>query len=337
MSLPRLGRPDTPVEVSVLALLALVLGAGCFTFAAFPMAPDTPRTLMSGLGLAGVSVAVALVVAGPRARPTSLHAALVLLTVLRGVVVALAATERGLMLSAIGFVWTAIYVALFFRPDVARVYAALMTVALGLSLLVARAPTSVSVWIAISAMVWVATAVVGAINTRLRAEARCDELTGLLNRTGFTHAAAPQRAMAERRGEPVVVAVIDLDAFKVVNDRDGHAAGDRLLTGLAAAWTASLRPGDLLARFGGDEFVLMLPGTAEDEVQRVLARLRRAHPVEWTAGAVLWSAGESLDDAIDRADRRLYAAKELRRNDPERARTAAEAKPRAQPVRSAAV
>jgi diguanylate cyclase (GGDEF)-like protein len=322
MHLPRLGR-DRPIEVSVLALLAFVLAAGCLTFAAFPMAHDTPRALLSGLGLAAVSVAVALVLAGRRVGFPALHVALVVLTVLRGGVVAGAATERGLMLSAIGFVWTAVYVAFFFRPAVARVYAALATVALGLSLLAARAPTSVSVWVAISVMVWVATAVVCAISTRLRAEARRDELTGLLNRTGFGDAAAPQRATADRRGEPVVIAVIDLDDFKAVNDRDGHAAGDRLLVDLAAAWSASLRPGDLLARFGGDEFVLMLSGTGDDEIEGILARLRRAHLAAWTVGAVRWLPAASLDDAIGEADRRLYAAKALRRNPAESAPAAA--------------
>jgi diguanylate cyclase (GGDEF)-like protein len=227
--------------------------------------------------------------------------------------VAIAATERGLMLSALAYTWMAVYVACFLRPVAARAHAAVMIAALGLSLFAARAPTDVSVWLAISTMVWVAVAVLIRLNDRLRAAAHTDSLTGLLNRTGFALAAARQRATAERRGEPLALAVIDLDDFKVVNDRDGHAAGDRLLVEFAAVWTASLRSGDLLARFGGDEFVLMLSGAEEEQVDSLLARLARAHPASWTAGAVLCSREESLDEAIDRADARLYAAKQLRR------------------------
>jgi diguanylate cyclase (GGDEF)-like protein len=314
MDLQRLVRAGTPAEVSVLAVMALVLGAGCLASAAFPMAHDAPRDIMVGLGLVGVTVALTLVLAGPEVSPFHLHITVVLFTMLIGAMVAVAATERGLMMSALGYTWTAVYVAFFFRPGTARLYAALMITALGLSLLSARAPTDVLVWVTISTMVWVAVAILTRLNARLRAEAHTDTLTGLLNRTGFAVAAARQRALSERRGEPLVLAVIDLDDFKLVNDRGGHAAGDRLLVELAEVWTASLRPGDLLARFGGDEFVLTLAGAAEDQIDNLLARLARAHPASWTAGAVLCSDDESLAEAIHRADARLYVAKEPRRH-----------------------
>ena len=310
----RLVRAGTPAEVSVLAVMALIVGAGCLALAAFPLAPDAPRGLMVGLGLVGLTVALALVLGGAAVSPVQLHVTVVLYTTLIGVMVAVAATERGLMMSALGYIWTAVYVAFFFRPRVARRYAALMIAALGLSLLSARAPTDVSVWIVISTMVWVAVAVLTNLNSRLRADAHTDALTGLLNRTGFAVAAAQQRAMAGRRDEPLALAVIDLDDFKRVNDRGGHAAGDRLLVELAGVWTASLRPGDLLARFGGDEFVLLVAGAAEDQVDAVLARLARSHAAPWTAGAVVCSDEESLDEAIERADARLYIAKEPRRD-----------------------
>ena len=275
MSFQRLLRAGTPAEVSVLSVMALILGAGCLASAAFPMVQATPRELLVGLGLVGVAAAAALLGRGPDVSPVHLHFSVVLLTTLHGVMVAAAATERGLMMSALGYTWTAVYVAYFFRPRAARVYAALMITALGLGLLVARAPTDLSVWVTISTMVWVAVAVLTRLNARLRADAHTDGLTGLLNRTGFAVAAARQRAMARRRGEPLALAVIDLDDFKRVNDRDGHAAGDRLLVELAAAWTASLRPGDLLARFGGDEFVLLRRGGDRGQVDNVLARLAR--------------------------------------------------------------
>jgi diguanylate cyclase (GGDEF)-like protein len=309
MSLQRLLRAGTPAEVSVLAVMALILGAGCLATAAFPMAQDTPRALLVGLGVVGVTAALALLHRGAGVSPVHLHSTVVLLTTLHGVMVAAAVTERGLMMSALGYTWTAVYVAYFFRPRAARLYAALMIAGLGLSLLAARAPTDLLVWITISTMVWVAVAVLIKINARLRADAHTDGLTGLLNRTGFIAAAARQRAMARRRGEPLALAVIDLDDFKRVNDREGHAAGDRLLVELALAWTGSLRVGDLLARFGGDEFVLLVAGATEDQVDDVLARLARSHPAPWTSGTVLCSEEESLSDAIERADARLYLAK----------------------------
>jgi diguanylate cyclase (GGDEF)-like protein len=322
MNPQRLVRSGTPAEVSILAVMTLILGAGCLVSAAFPMAQNAPRGVMVGLGLVGVTLALTLVLAGAKVSPVFLHITVVLFTTLIGVMVAVAATEQGLMMSALGYTWAAVYVAFFFQPGAAQRYAALMITALGLSLLSARAPTNVSVWVIISTMIGVAVAILTNLNARLRAEAHTDGLTGLLNRTGFAVAAARQRAMAERRGEPLALAVIDLDDFKLVNDRGGHAAGDHLLVELAGVWTASLRPGDLLARFGGDEFVLMFAGAAEDQVDNLLARLARAHPAPWTVGAVLCSDEESLDEALDRADARLYVAKEPRRRAIDRDRQA---------------
>jgi diguanylate cyclase (GGDEF)-like protein len=268
--------------------------------------------VMLTLGVVGLVIAAALVLAGPHISAIHLHVTIVLFTLLIAVMVAEAVTERGLMISALGYIWTAFYVAFFFRPAQARAYAALMTVALGVALLRTHAATDVSVWVILSGMTWVAVAILSRLNERLRTEAHTDNLTGVLNRTGFVHAAVRQRAMARRRGESIALAVIDLDDFKGVNDRAGHAAGDRLLIELATMWTASLRPGDLLGRFGGDEFVLMLSNATEDQLHDLLARLARAHPASWTAGAVRFEEHESLDEAIGRADARLYAAKGAR-------------------------
>ncbi|WP_372791366.1 GGDEF domain-containing protein [Paraconexibacter sp.] len=320
-------RAGTPVEVTVLAVIALILGLACFLAAAFPISAQTPRGLLVVYGSVNVGIAAALALAGPRALGRGLHLGLALLVVVRACMVGTAATERGLMLAALGFVWTAVYVAYFFGPRVSRGYATLMTVALAAGLLLARAPTDVSVWATISAMIWVAVTILGRLNARLRAEAHCDGLTGLLNRTGLAFAAVRLRAQAHRRGESLAVVMVDLDGFKDVNDRHGHAVGDRLLVELAAAWSASLRPEDLLARFGGDEFVLVLAVGDERQVGAVLDRLARAHTVSWTSGAVICAEDESLTEAIERADRRLYAAKRPVRHTVDAAGTASPRQP----------
>ena len=106
MELKRLVRGGTPAEVSVLAVMAFVLGTGCLASAAFPMAPDAPRGILIVLGIAGLTLAVALLVAGAAVTPLSLHVTVVLFTTLIGVMVAVAATERGLMMSALGYTWS---------------------------------------------------------------------------------------------------------------------------------------------------------------------------------------------------------------------------------------
>ena len=95
MDLRRLARAGTPADVSVLAIMALVLGAGCLASAAFPMVEETPRALLAGIGLVGVTAALTLLRTGPDVSPLHLHFIVVLLVALHGVMVAAAATERG--------------------------------------------------------------------------------------------------------------------------------------------------------------------------------------------------------------------------------------------------
>lgn len=116
----------------------------------------------------------------------------------------------------------------------------------------------------------------------LHERATADGLTGLPNREEFTRVAARMLARAQRRGDAFTIAVLDLDGFKAVNDGYGHGHGDESLRIFARRVRAAARGGDVLARFGGDEFVAALPGVAGDDAVRLLERMRAAaadHPI----------------------------------------------------------
>lgn len=145
--------------------------------------------------------------------------------------------------------------------------------------------------------------------------ARTDPLTGLANRRTWDERFPEEIERATRRGLPLAVALIDLDRFKAYNDEFGHQAGDDLLTGAAAVWSADLRTGDLLARWGGEEFALLMPATDEAEAATILERLQEATPSgqSFSAGVTVerFRPGFDVDlDAVTRAaDRAMYQAK----------------------------
>jgi diguanylate cyclase (GGDEF)-like protein len=142
---------------------------------------------------------------------------------------------------------------------------------------------------------------------RVNELARTDALTGTANRRCWDEEFAAELA---RAGGRVSIAVLDLDGFKALNDTHGHAAGDRCLKDCAAAWSAQLRPGDLLARLGGDEFAILLPGCALSDAHAVAERVRDATPgIGCSIGVAEWDGREDSQALHRRADRLLYAAK----------------------------
>ena len=163
---------------------------------------------------------------------------------------------------------------------------------------------------------------------RLSEEVSTDALTQVANRRGLHQAFEAETARIERQGAGAGLAVglIDIDNFKKLNDSLGHAAGDEALKALAAAVRDRLRPIDHVARFGGEEFVVLLPDTALEEAQQALTRLQRSltealflHEgreifVTFSAGVSLWRDGEPLEAAMERADGALYEAKRTGKN-----------------------
>lgn len=155
----------------------------------------------------------------------------------------------------------------------------------------------------------------------MRRLASSDPLTGILNRRGFEQAAGPLIAQAQRKGRPLALVMADIDRFKVVNDRFGHATGDLALQRFAGHVSNMIRGCDLFGRLGGEEFVLILPDTGDqaaiDAMERVRAGFAAAVPelgVDYriTASfgvAVLAGRHDTLADMMQRADRALYASK----------------------------
>jgi diguanylate cyclase len=138
-----------------------------------------------------------------------------------------------------------------------------------------------------------------------------DDLTGLPNRRAW--AAELPRAIerARRDGEPLTIVMLDLDHFKRFNDEFGHPAGDRLLKGASSAWRQCLRDVDSLVRYGGEEFILLLPAAEAPHTVAVLERLSLATPIGQTfsAGVATWDGIETSEELVARADRALYEAK----------------------------
>jgi diguanylate cyclase len=190
---------------------------------------------------------------------------------------------------------------------------------------------------------------------RLSTEVSTDPLTQVSNRRGLLQTFEAERGKAQRAtqgGEAAAtlavakghesatlsvakghesatlsVALIDIDNFKKLNDRLGHANGDEALKFLTRRVQQTLRPGDTLARYGGEEFVVLLPATPIDEAQRVLTRVQRSLSAElfmsdaegqvfvtFSAGVTAWRPGEELTASLERADEALYEAKRTGKN-----------------------
>jgi diguanylate cyclase (GGDEF)-like protein len=313
-----------PAQVWAIAMIYGVGGAMCEFAATFPISPTSPVTLARIVGGICLVASFFLLRFGARMPPRGFQIATFVGTIGNSVLVAACTTNYGAALNSFAYLWLGIYAGQFFEQRAVRWQAAGIVVCSGIALKIADLPGLATAWILVAGSSVLASEALAQVNGRLRHQLITDPLTGLMNRSGFGQAARRIISLAGREGLPVSIALIDLDKFKQVNDLRGHAAGDQLLVELGREWGKELRGSEVLARLGGDEFALILAGVGTEGAAEALERLRAASPVGWSVGLVEWEPGESLEQAMARADEKLYRAKrdshELR--DPRRGPTA---------------
>lgn len=307
-----------------MTLLWLVGGVTVLLVARLPHPPALRVDVFSVVGVIAVAVGLVVHVAGERL-PSWVHPWLLALGT--GVITLLISAGGGgsaAVSVSFAYAWVVMYALLFFRPVVAGAEIALAAVAYGGVLTAMRSFTEGGLTAVEPTVLAAVTATIGAVVVLLahaRRGSELDPLTGVANRRGL------DRLLDQAMGDPrdqtgaLTVAVLDVDRFKHINDEQGHQAGDRVLTELARRWRASLRQGDTLARVGGDEFVVVLPGCGRSEAEAILQRLRRAADgVTCSVGCTELQPGDSGSMLIARADMALYEAKRSGRDQLVRAR-----------------
>ena len=249
---------------------------------------------------------------GRRWRPPAYHALVAAGTAL--VTAAVVLSPGGATAVALSSVYAleAILASFLFRFRLALAHVAGMLVACAAAFAVTGG-VSVAESLLVSGEVLIASWVAGWL-TRVAADSEVDALTGLPNRRGLDRHLADRTSAADR-SSGLVVAVIDLDYFKAVNDTTGHAEGDRMLREAAAAWRGVLDRRHVLARIGGDEFALLLVDVDRAGAQEVAERLRAALAgMTCTVGLARWQRGDSASMLLSRADAALYAGKRAGRD-----------------------
>lgn len=304
---------------SAMALIFVIGGVTALLAAALPHPSTLPYTLTVAIGVVSPLVGAAIYLLRRRLPGSLIPWVVPSGTLLTTLLVSMGGSGSASASFSLFYLWIAVYSVLFFSPRGVAGQMVLAAVAY-IVVLVWVQPTGTEDFTALEPLILLSvsstTCLVALMLTRARELSEIDPLTRALNRRGLERFLTASLERVMETHEDVVVAMLDVDHFKSVNDTIGHDAGDHLLRDIAERWRSVLRPEDCLSRFGGDEFVVVLPGCTEPDASAIVERLRLAAPDEVTCsvGVATWRSGETDAALLKRADAALYDAKRLGRN-----------------------
>jgi diguanylate cyclase (GGDEF)-like protein len=298
---------------------AALLGLLSLAVRQVPQGSESP--ILQASTLAAITVIATVLVPWDRL-PSALHRLLPLAYV---VVACLAILATGgvkstyAQLILLPILWVAVY------GSILEVAGTVVAVGVALGAIVLYCGSAAGDWGRLAALMGVGASLGLVVNRffhRIRTQASTlqvlagtDALTGAANRRAWNEALDTALVQAAGEGRSVSIALLDLDDFKGYNDRHGHQAGDILLKAVSAAWQDQLRGSDVLARIGGDEFGVLLPGCHLEMAATIAERLRQAVPeASCSVGVSTWDGVENAEYLFARTDAALYEAKQTGRD-----------------------
>jgi diguanylate cyclase (GGDEF)-like protein len=306
--------PDSvfsPQEINLFS--ALLWGIGCLIGVLAIALPHGPNVAVAGWGgvtaFAGIVALWSLWKGAELPMWTNYVLSLLALTAVNMALVFAHHTALVFAASAL-FVLPTIFTASFYQRTAFLAYLVVQAATSAAVLFTSGIPGAPAGWALMMGTTTTLGIVMHVLHEALSRAAVTDPLTGLANRRALEPVLGRELARCARLGHPLSLAVMDLDHFKDVNDAFGHQHGDRLLAEVSRAWCTHLRESDVLARAGGDEFVLLLPSTGVGQALAVLNRLGRATPQAFSAGVALATRGCTVEDVLREADDACYQAKQ---------------------------